>query len=174
MIPRTSSLDEVSAVAPTVQDMFDPPPVFRDPSRHRHHPWRVFGTYSDWKLVWTDDLPDGRWGMTVFREKRVYIANGLDEAERRCTIAHETQHILRGPVRPDQEMREELIVNRRVGRLLAPSARWIGHALAWHQADHEKAAWELWVDDDTLSVRLSSLTPRERAHLDEQLAMIMI
>jgi hypothetical protein len=154
--------------------MSDPLHIFRDPRRHRHHPWRVFGTYTDWKLVWTDDLPDGTWGKTVFEEKRVLIANGLDEAERRCTIAHETRHIVRGPFAPHEEMREELIINRHVGRLLAPSVRWIGHALAWHQADHEKAAWELWVDDDTLAVRLSSLTPRERAHLDEQLALITL
>lgn len=161
-------------LASTVPGMFDPPYVFRDPRRHRHHPWRAFGKLTEWKLVWTDDLPDGTWGRTLFDERRVLLANGLDEAERRCTIAHETQHILRGPYAPTCHMREELIINRRVGRLLAPSVRWIGHALAWHQADHEKAAWELWVDDDTLAVRLSSMTPRERAHLDEQLALITL
>lgn len=71
-------------------------------------------------------------------------------------------------------MREELIIDRRVGRLLAPSTRWIGHALAWHQADYEKAAWELWVDDDTLAVRLRSATPSERAFLDEHVATTTI
>lgn len=154
--------------------MLEPQHLFRDPRRHRHHPWRVFGTFTDWKLVWTDDLPDGRWGLTVHEEKTVYIADHLDEAERRCTIAHETQHIIRGPHDPAMYLREELIINRKVGRLLVPSVRWLGHALAWHQADFEKAAWELWVDDDTLSVRLSSMTPRERAYLDEQLALITI
>lgn len=154
--------------------MYEPQRIFRDPRRHRHHPWQVFGTFADWKLRWTSDLPDGRWGLTVHREKTVYLADHLDEAERRCTIAHETQHIIRGPYAPVMHLREELIINRKVGRLLAPSARWIGHALAWHQADHEKAAWELWIDDDTLAVRLSSLTPRERAHLDEQLATITV
>lgn len=154
--------------------MLDQPYVHRDPRRHRHHPWRVFGTLRDWKLEWTNDLPDGTWGHTLFAERRVLLADHLDEAERRCTIAHETQHILRGPYAPDRHLREELIINRKVGRLLAPSARWIGHALAWHQADHEKAAWELWVDDDTLSVRLHSLTPRERAYLDDQLAHILV
>lgn len=150
------------------------PHVFRDPRRHRHHPWQAFGRLRDWRLEWTGDLPDGTWGKTLFREKRVLLADHLDQAERRCTIAHETQHILRGPYHPDRHLREELIINRKVGRLLAPSARWIGHALAWHQADHEKAAWELWIDDDTLSVRLHSLTPRERVYIDEQLAHILI
>lgn len=152
----------------------EPDTTVRDRRRHRHHPWRVFGTFTDWKLVWTDDLPDGRWGLTVHKERRVYLADHLDEAERRCTIAHETQHIIRGPYDPAAHLREELIIDRKVGRLLAPSVRWIGHALAWYQADHEKAAWELWIDDDTLAVRLSSLTPRERALLDEQLATIII
>jgi hypothetical protein len=149
-------------------------PVLRDPRHHRHHPWRVFGTYSDWKLIWTDDLPEGRWGLTVHSAKLVLMATHLDQAERRCTIAHETQHIVRGAHSADQTLREELIINRRVGRLLVPSVRRIGHALAWHQADYEKAAWDLWVDEQTLDVRLASLTGRERQHLDEQLATILV
>lgn len=152
----------------------DPGYVWRDARHHRHHPWKVFGTHRDWKLIWTDDLPSGRWGLTIHSAKLVLMANGLDQAERRCTIAHETQHILRGPQPRDQCLREELIINRKVGRLLVPSVRRLGHALAWHQADYEKAAWDLWVDEQILDVRLASLTSREREHLNEQLATILV
>lgn len=146
----------------------------RDRRLHRHHPWDVFSRLTEWKLEWTDHLPQGTWGKTLHAEKRVLVANGLDQAERRCTIAHETQHILRGPVDAQQRMREELIIDRRVSRLLVPSVKRIGHALAWHHADHELAAEELWVDEAILEVRLSALTPRERGHLDEQLSTILV
>lgn len=149
-------------------------PTARDPRHHRHHPWRVFSTYTDWKLEWRDWLPEGRWGWTRHHERKVYLLNGLDEAERRCTIAHETQHIIRGPYPQHLHMREELIINRRVGRLLVPSVKRIGHAMAWAQADYEKAAYDLWVDDETFDIRLNSLTPRERAQLAEHLETIFV
>jgi hypothetical protein len=116
-----------------------PPPVDRTPWRRRHHPWRTFGTFRDWTLEWANDLPDGRWGLTLHGEKKVRIADHLDEAERRCTIAHETQHILRGPVDDGRHayLREELEINRRIARTLAPSIHRISHAMAWHHADHE-------------------------------------
>lgn len=149
-------------------------PTIRNPLHHRHHPWDVFSTFTDWTLKWRDHLPEGRWGWTVHDEMTVYMLNGLDEAERRCTIAHETQHIVRGPYPQSRHQREELIINRKVGRLLIPSVRRIGHALAWSAADYEKAAFDLWVDDEIFDVRLASLTPRERGHLDEQLATILV
>lgn len=146
----------------------------RRSDHHRHHPWQVFGRLTDWTLEWTDDLPDGTWGRTVFEEMKVLVANGMNEAERRCTIAHETQHILRGPAPADQKLREELIIDRRVSRLLVPSVRRLGHALSWHHAVAEPVADELWVDEKILDVRLAGLTQRERTYLDEQLADILI
>lgn len=139
-----------------------------------HHPWRFFSLLSDWTLEWTRDLPAGRLGLTVHDEKRVLLAEGMDQAERRCTIAHETGHILRGPSAAAHHVRDELHINRQVGRLLLPSVRSIGHALAWHQADHEKAAYDLWVDEQIFNTRISTLPPGERAYLDEQLATILI
>lgn len=149
-------------------------------TRHRikdhrgHHPWRAMGLLSEWSVEWTRDLPPGRWGLTLHDEKRVLIRDGLDQAERRCTIAHETGHILRGPVSACHRLREESLVDRQVSRLLLPSVRKISRALAWHQADHDLAAAELWVDDRIFAARLSTLAPRERAHLDEQLATILV
>lgn len=139
-----------------------------------HHPWRFFAGLSDWTLEWTHDLPVGRLGLTVHAEKRVLLAEGMDQHERRCTIAHETGHILRGPGKSAHHVSDELHIDRQVARLLVPSVRRLGHALAWHQADYEKAAHDLWIDELVLNVRLSMLPPRERAYLDEQLATILV
>jgi hypothetical protein len=43
--------------------------------------------------------------------------------------------------------------------------RRLGHATAFHHGDYEKAAYDLWVDDKMLNVRLSTLAPREREWL---------
>lgn len=142
---------------------------------HRgHHPWRYIGLFPEWRVEFTRSLPAGRWGLTLHAEKRILIADGLDQAERRSTIAHETGHVLRGPFSQCVRLREEALVERQAARLLIPSVRRIGHALAWHQADHDKAAHELWVDDGLLHARLSTLAPRERAYLDEQLSTILV
>ena len=55
-----------------------------------------------------------------------------------------------------------------------PSVKAIGHALSWHRADHMKAAKDLWVDEKILNARLSTLAPRDRGWLDEQLHTILI
>lgn len=139
-----------------------------------HHPWRYIGQHSDWKVVFTDDLPPGRWGKTVHDEKRILIAHGLDQAERRSTLAHETGHVLRGPRSTCRRLNEESLVERQAARLLLPSVRRIGHALAWHSAEHEATAHDLWVDEKLLNNRLSTMAPAERRWLDGQLADILI
>lgn len=146
----------------------------RDRRHHRHHPWRAFGELRDWKIEWTDDLPFGTWGLTIWEDRTVLLVNGMTEAERRCTIEHERLHVLRGPAPFGMELREELVIDRLVARTLAPSIRRIGHAMCFHRADVERAADELWVDEQTLHVRLSSLAPRERAWFGEQLETVLI
>ena len=66
---------------------------------HPHHPWRRFGELTDWSLRWAE-LPPGVMGRTCHQTKTVTLALGMSQAERRCTIAHETEHIERGPVGP--------------------------------------------------------------------------
>jgi hypothetical protein len=146
----------------------------RDRRQHVHHPWRAWSLLPDWKLEWTDDLPFGVWGHTIHAEKRVLLANGMDEAQRRCTAEHERHHALRGPVERVMTMREELVVDRIAARTLMPDIQLIGRALAWHRAAIEPAADELWVDEVMLHVRLSSLDLEERRWLDEQLATILV
>lgn len=128
-----------------------------------HHPWRAFRALSHIRLRWAR-LPDGLYGYTDHDAGEIVLAVGLTQAERRCTIAHETQHAMRGPVPSYLRAREERTVDREAARLLLPDIRVIGDALAW-AFDVEEAAAELWVDPDTLRARLASLHPVERGYL---------
>lgn len=143
--------------------------------RRGHHPWRFIGEhFPDWKVEWVNYLPEGRWGLTLHSEKRVLMAEGLDQAERRSTICHEGGHLVRGPFSVCRRLYEESLVERQAARLLMPSVRRIGHALAWSHADYEQTADYLWVDEQLLNVRLSTLAPKERAWLDEQMETILV
>lgn len=142
---------------------------------HRgHHPWAFIGLLPHWTVEFVDDLPPGQWGLTDHDEQKIRIDDGLDVAERRSTIAHETGHALRGPQSVCRRAAEESHVERQASRLLLPSVKGIAHSLAWHRADHERAAKSLWVDEKILNARLSTLAPRDRSWLDDQLATILI
>ncbi len=132
-----------------------------------HHPWRKFRELVGWKLLWAD-LPDGIWGLTDHVRREVTLTLGMDQAERRCTIAHETAHIERGPVPPFMVARVEAEVDRQVARELIPDVEALGEALAWSQ-DMQEAADELWVDVLTLEARLRSLSTPEYAYLRRRL-----
>jgi hypothetical protein len=108
-------------------------------------------------------------GRTCHRTKTVTLALGMSQAERRCTIAHETEHIVRGPVTPLQAPREELQIDRTVARLLVPSVPRLVDAMTWAAGHLETAADALWVDDYLLAVRLSSLSGPERSYVDRRL-----
>jgi hypothetical protein len=133
-----------------------------------HHPWRRFAELADWSLRWAE-LPDGVMGRTCHRTRTVTLALGMSQAERRCTIAHETAHIERGPVAARQVLREELAIDRQVARLLIPSAHELVDAMTWAGGHLESAADALWVDDYLLSVRLRSLAGRERDYVERHL-----
>lgn len=119
----------------------------------------------EWTLRWAH-IPNGDWGQTDFDRKVVTLKPGMNQAERRCTIAHETQHILRGPWTYRGERADEHAVDRHVARLLLPDVRQLADALAgvgWRDA--VMAADELWVDEFVLQNRLDSLHPSEKAYL---------
>lgn len=161
----------MSVVGLTVRGMLDRRKV-RD---HRgHHPWLTIGLMRDWKVEFTTDLPPAHLGLTLHNEKKVLIQDGLSVAARRSTISHETGHVLRGPTSGCHQLYEEALVERQAGRLLMPSVRRVGHAMAWHRADYCRTAHDLWVDEKLLNARLSTLAPAERVWLDEQLATILI
>lgn len=144
----------LSAPAPTVAAM--------------HHPWQAFRELVDWTLEWAH-LPPGVWGETDFDRRTVTLTHGLNQAERRCTIEHERQHILRGPVdSAAYAAREEVEVDRNAARVLLPDVHQVGEALAWAHSLAE-AAEELWVDEVILEARLRHLHPAEKAYLRRRL-----
>lgn len=133
-----------------------------------HHPWRAFRSLVSWSLHWSDDLPEDMFGYTDHAAHRVVLAVGLTQVERRCTIEHERQHVIRGPVPRHLIAREERRADRDAARTLLPDVRTIGEALAWAR-DMEEAAFELWVDEPTLRCRLEHLHPAERHYLRARL-----
>lgn len=131
-----------------------------------HHPWRCFRELVGWTLHFAH-LPEGILGLTDHARRTVTLAHGMTQAERRCTIAHETEHIHRGSVPTAYAVREEEAVDHNVARLLI-DVRDLGEALAWALDEHE-AADELWVDVATLRARLRHLHPCERHYLRRRL-----
>lgn len=134
-----------------------------------YHPWRAFRRLADWtltlrRLPLTGPAVELHWATrTIHMDKR------LLQAERRSAIAHELVHIERGPVPRDPWLaaREELAVEQETARRLIPLDRLVD-ALVWAH-DLYEAADELWVDVETLRVRLDHLHPAEKAVLKERL-----
>lgn len=134
-----------------------------------HHPWRAFRALTQWALCF-DRLPTGTWAVTNFPTHTVTLDDRLLQVERRSAIAHEVTHIERGPVPSEHVMaaREELAVEKVTARRLI-SIEHLGEALAWADGDTHQAADELWVDVQTLRVRLEHLHPSERHYLRRRL-----
>lgn len=131
-----------------------------------HHPWRTFRALVDWKLAWAH-LPGDLMGHTDFATKTVTIDPEIDQYERRCTIDHETEHILRGPVHDAYREREERAIDLISARRLIPLERLVD-AMLWCYHE-EELAQHLWVDEPTLRVRLESLTDQETAMINQRL-----
>lgn len=90
----------------------------------------------------------------------------------RSTLAHELEHAARGDECPAElspvlQARQEIAACVRAARRLVPLGRLVD-ALLWSQDEHELAD-ELNVDEDTLRIRLLTLTPDEHALIDERL-----
>ena len=133
-----------------------------------HDPWHEFHTFSDWALRWAR-LPSDLLGVTDFHARTVTLDSRLLQAERRCTMAHEVEHIRRGPMPSDPVLaaREEAAVDRAAARKLIGIDE-LGEALAWAGTLAE-AAQQLWVDEDTLVARLRHLHPAEVHYLHRRL-----
>lgn len=133
-----------------------------------HDPWSEFQALTDWGLR-SARLPADLIGVTDFPARTVTLDERLRQAERRCTIAHEVEHIRRGPVptEPVLAAREEAAVEQAVARKLIGITD-LGETLA--SVDNlADAADELWVDEDTLAVRLRHLHPAEVHYLRRRL-----
>jgi hypothetical protein len=88
-------------------------------------------------------------------------------AERRSTIAHEVEHITRGPAHVGYERREELAVCRATAKRLITFEALVD-AMVWSGDEYELAA-ELWVDVGTVRDRLRSLSPWESAEISRRM-----
>lgn len=125
------------------------------------HPWRELRRLTHIVLQHVD-LPGTMWGAT--NGHTIFLDRRLLQVERRCTLAHELEHIRRGHS-GCQTSAVERAVEAAAARWLLPNPRDVADALVWAQMDLHLAADHLWVDVETLTARLDPmhLHPAERA-----------
>lgn len=126
------------------------------------HPWRALRQRPEIRQVWEHEL--GLLGSWCDRARVIRLHPGLSQAERRCTLTHELIHAERGDTSCDGS------VHREAARRLIPLGALL-HAVAFYGEDWPAVADELWVDLDTLQVRLTSAHPAERGALRRTLAL---
>jgi len=135
----------------------------------RFNPWRhLNAAHPDLHVDCRADLRPGRMGAWLATGE-VALSRLLGQAERRCTITHETVHVERGPVSADPRLaaREEAVVDEIAARRLITLDDLID-AIRWGQGNPD--CEELWVDLPTLQARVRTLTDVERAQISEALA----
>lgn len=128
-----------------------------------YHPWRALRELSDWTLRWQPLV--GCLGLTTWHDQTITLDPDQDQAQRRSTLAHELEHIVRGYAQCGD--REECLVELRAARKLI-GIHELGEALAWAH-NLAEAAEELWVDEQMLRTRLGHLHPAERHYLRRRL-----
>lgn len=131
-----------------------------------YQPWHVLHDLGDWVVRWAP-LPARRRAELSWATKTITMRPGMLQAERRSVLAHELEHIERGPFPRWMTAREETAVNAAAARKLIGITE-LGEALAWAGSMAE-AADELWVDVPTLQARLDHLHPSERHYLRRRL-----
>ena len=127
-------------------------------------PWRALRALAHVTLVWHEGGPAG---WTHFPTATISLRRGMTLAERRSTIAHEVEHITRGPAHVGYERREELAVCTAAAKRLITFEALVD-AMVWSGDEYELAA-ELWVDVGTVRDRLRSLSPWESAELSRRM-----
>jgi hypothetical protein len=102
------------------------------------------------------------WGATD--GEHVWLDPRQLQVERRCTLAHELEHIRRGH-RGCQGARSEASVRYAAAVYLTPDPSAVADALVWAQGDLWQAADALWLDHPTMQARLDlvNMYPGERA-----------
>lgn len=135
---------------------------------NRYHPWRHLSRLTHIKVRWSrDDTElDGALGWFYVDTDEIVLDARQTQAERRSTLTHELVHAERrdGPCGSVVlDARQERTVSQVAARRLIP-LRALGEALRWSR-DPDEVAEELWVDVDTLRVRMAHLHPAERAYL---------
>lgn len=91
----------------------------------------------------------------------------LNQAQRRCALAHELAHIELGHTDGASPVEERAAAVLAARRLIRADA--LADAMLWSQHPHDVAD-ALWVDVETLTTRLEHLHPAERHYLTQRLA----
>lgn len=125
------------------------------------NPWADLTSRPQLDLCW-GGLPPGQLGATD--GQHIWIATGLTVRERRCTLAHELAHIDLGLI-VDVTWAAEQRVRDVTARRLLPDIDAVASALAGG-VDMATASDELWVTEDVLTDRLTTLADAERAMLN--------
>lgn len=125
-----------------------------------HHPWHWLRDHlPEWNVLLV--APEsGAWGENDPTTRTIWIDPLAYQAERRCTLQHELEHIRAGDVGPQPLWREEQVRRAAARRLIAIDA--LVDAVKWAH-DREELADDLFVDVETLMCRLEHLHPAERA-----------
>ena len=131
---------------------------------HFPHPWRRLRDAAHVTLKWHNEGPMG-WCKHSTQE--VSIRTNLTQTERRSTLAHELVHLERGPAILGYEEQEERIVAEEAARWLIPLEK-LADGLVW-AFDDEELADLLWVDLETVQIRLVTLTAEESATVNATL-----
>lgn len=140
----------------------------------RYSPWRHLRSLPHVDLSWTDDerLLDGADARYFHTVQRILMDRRLGlQVERRCVLAHELGHAVRGDLPCHEERaddRQEAAVEQWAARQLITLDA-LADALRWSDNPTEVAE-ELWVTVDLLEVRIAHLHPSERAWLRRALA----
>lgn len=127
----------------------------------RWNPWRAVARRPDVTVVF-DDPGEGNVGIVDLRTRTITLCPSLLQDERRSTLTHELVHLERGSPCAPGDWEEREVARIAAGRIIPLPA--LVEAVKW--SDHlEEQALELWVDEDTVRVRLRHLTGHERAEL---------
>lgn len=124
-----------------------------------YHPWRDLRR-RDIILTWHDHLPGGIHSATDGR--RIVMARGLTQTQRRCALAHELVHIDMGHTRHMPPVVEKQVHRRTANRLitweaLVDTAVWATSIREWSR--------DLWVTPTVFHARIDALTSVERGML---------
>lgn len=131
------------------------------------HPWRALRERSEITVRW--ERMDGRLGAWCADTKTIRMHPGQGQAQGRVTATHEQIHAERGH-RGCQPDAVELSVKKATARRCITLYALVDAVLFYGAEDLVALADELWVDIETVMIRLTHLHPAERGYLERRLA----
>lgn len=131
------------------------------------HPWRALRERSEITVRW--ERMDGRLGSWCADTRTIRMHPGQGQAQRRVTATHEQIHAERGH-RGCQPDAVELSVKKTTARRLVSIYDLVDAVLFYGEHNVSALAEELWVDVETVQIRLEHLHPAEAGYLSQRLA----